>query len=102
MPRIDRALAMYGLVLAIGGSLFVLLFWAMGAVHLQRGAGLIHDLQLSGMWSTLFWIYPLVTFATVFAAVLAYLAKLEAAALGVAGLPIVGVVVYYLALVTFY
>jgi hypothetical protein len=102
MPRIDRALALYGLVFAIGGSLFVLLFWGMAAIHLHRGEGLIYDMQLAGMWRTLFWVYPFVLFATVFASVLAYVAKQEEAAVGVAGLPIVGVVLYYLALVTFY
>jgi hypothetical protein len=102
MPRIDRALALYGLVFAIGGSLFVFLFWGMAAINLHRGFGLIHDMQLAGMWRTLFWIYPFVLFGTVFASILAYVAKQEEAAVGVAGLPIVGVVLYYLALVTFY
>jgi hypothetical protein len=102
MPRIDRALAMYGLVLAIGGSLFVFLFWGMAAINLHRGYGLIYDLQLAGMWSTLFWVYPFVLFLTVFASVLAYVAKQEEAAVAVAGLPIVGVALYYLALITIY
>lgn len=102
MPRIDRALAMYGLVFAIGGSLFVFLFWGMAAINLQRGFGLIHDMQLAGMWRTLFWIYPFVLFGTMFASVLAYVTKQEEAAVAVAGLPIVGVALYYLALVTFY
>ncbi len=102
MPRIDRTLALIGLVAAIGGALFVLLFWAIAAISLQNGAGLIHDLQLTGMWRTFFYLYPLVTFAAVFAGVIAFLADREEIALGVAGLPIVGVVAYYLALTTFY
>lgn len=102
MPRIDRTLAIYGLALAIGGALFVLLFWAMGAINLHKGAGLVAQLGLDGMWRTLFFWYPFVTFGAVFAALVAFFANREDVALGIAGLPIVGVVAYYLALTTFY
>ena len=102
MPRIDRTLAIYGLALALGGALFVLLFWGVGAINLQRGAGLITQLDLDGMWRTAFYMYPFVTFAAIFGALVAFFANREDVALGIAGLPIAGLVLYYLALVTFH
>ena len=102
MPRIDRTTAILGLALAAGGALFVLMFWIMGALNLQQGYGLVSDLQLSGAWLTAFWAYPFVTFAAVSAAIIALLAEANEFAVGVAGLPIVGVVAFYLALVHLY
>lgn len=102
MPRIDRTTAILGLALAAGGALFVLMFWVMGALNLQQGYGLVSDLQLSGAWLTAFWAYPFVTFAAVSAAIIALLAEANEIAVGVAGLPIVGVVAYYFALVHVY
>ena len=102
MPRIDRTTAILGLALAAGGALFVLMFWIMGALNLQQGYGLVSDLQLSGAWLTAFWAYPFVTFLAVSAAIIALLAEANEIAVGVAGLPIVGVVAYYLALVHLY
>jgi len=102
MPRIDRTTAILGLALAAGGALFVLMFWIMGAMNLQRGYGLVSELQLSGAWLSAFWAYPFVTFAAVSAAIIALLAEANEIAVGVAGLPIVGVVAFYLALVHLY
>ena len=102
MPRIDRTTAILGLALAAGGALFVLMFWIIGAMNLQRGYGLLADLQLSGAWLSAFWAYPFVTFAAVSAAIIALLAEANEIAVGVAGLPIVGVVAFYLALVHLY
>lgn len=102
MPRIDRTTAILGLALAAGGALFVLMFWIMGAMNLQRGYGLVSELQLSGAWLSAFWSYPFVTFAAVSAAIIALLAEANEIAVGVTGLPIVGVVAYYLALVHLY
>jgi len=102
MPRIDRTTAILGLALAAGGALFVLMFWIMGALNLQQGYGLVSDLRLSGAWLTAFWAYPFITFAAVSAAIIALLAEANEIAVGVAGLPIVGVVAFYLALVHLY
>lgn len=98
MPRIDRTLALYGLIFAIAGALFVLLFWAIGAINLQTGAGLISQLELSGLWLTAFYAYPFVTFVGVVGGLIAFLANRNEAALGLAGLPVAGVTLYYLGL----
>jgi len=102
MPRIDRTTAILGLALAAGGALFVLMFWIMGALNLQQGYGLVADLRLSGAWLTAFWAFPFVTFAAIAAAIIALLAEANEIAVSVAGLPIVAVVAYYLALVHVY
>lgn len=102
MPTIDRSTALYGLVLAGGGSMFVFLFWIMGAISKVRGFGLISDLSLTGAWEVLFWAYPFLLFIALFGGIVAYLADATEAAVGLAGLPIVGIVLYYFAMVTFY
>lgn len=102
MPRIDPTLALYALALAIGGALFVLFFWAIAAVKIQTGSGLIAQLGLSGLWQTLFYAYPFVTFLAVVGGIVAYLVDRYEAALGFAGLPVAGVAVYYLALTLWY
>jgi len=102
MPRIDRSTALYGLVLAGGGGLFVLLFWIMAAIAKARGFGLIAQLELGGAWEVLFWAYPFLLFLGLFGAVVAYLADATEASVGLAGLPVVGIVLYYFAMVTFY
>ncbi len=99
MPRIDRTTAILGLALAAGGALFVLMFWIMGAINLQRDFGLISELHMSGAWLTAFYAFPFVTFAAVAAGIIALLAEANEIAVGVAGLPIVGVVAYYFLLV---
>lgn len=101
MPRIDRTLALYAVVLALGGAMFVLLFWSIGALNLARGVGSITDLPLDGPWRTGFWMYPFVTFLAVFGAAGAFFAKRESIAVGVAGLPLAGMAAYYVALVVF-
>lgn len=102
MPRIDRTTAMLGLVLAGGGSLAVLLFWIMAAISRHRGHGLIAQLELTGAWEVLFWAYPFVLFLALFGGVVAFFAKAHEASVALAGLPIAGIVLYYLAMVTFY
>ena len=99
MPRIDSALGLYGWVLSAGGTLAVLLFWAMGALFLLQGEGLIAELRLTGGWSTAFWAFPFVALGAVAAGTIAFFAKAYEAAVAVSGLPIVAVAAYYLALV---
>lgn len=102
MPRIDRPTALYGLVLAGGGSMAVLLFWIMAAISRYRGYGLIAQLELTGAWEVLFWAYPFLLFLALFGGIVAFLAKAHEASVAVAGLPIVAIVLYYLAMVRFY
>lgn len=98
MPRIDPTLALYALILALGGAMFVLLFWTIGAVNLAAGQGLISDLALGGFGRIVFYSYPVVVAICAVGAVALYLLKQTAPAVGLAGLPIAGVVAYYFVL----
>lgn len=98
MPQIDRTLAMYGLVFGIGGSMAVLLFWVIAALNVQRGYGLVHQLELSGMWSTAFYAYPFLLAAAAAGALIAFFANREPVAVGVGGLPVVAAIAFYFAL----
>ena len=102
MPRIDRTSAMLGLILAGGGSMAVMLFWIMAAISRARGYGLITQLELTGAWEVLFWAYPFVLFLALFGGIVAFMAKANEASVALAGLPIVGIGLYYLAMVRFY
>ena len=102
MPRLDRSTALYGLILTAGGGMAVLLFWIIAAISRFRGYGLISQLELTGAWEVAFWAYPFLLFLAVFGGITAYAADAREAAVGIAALPIVGIVLYYLALVTFY
>ena len=79
--------------------MFVLLFWIMAFINLSTGTGLIADLNLTGLWRTGFFAYPFVAFLAVAGGAGAYFMGRYEASVGLAGLPIAGVVLYYLALV---
>lgn len=102
MQRIDQTTAMLGLGAGLAGAMAVLFFWIIAALSYGNGMGLIAQLELSGLWLTGFWAYPFVVFAAAAAALIAFFAKAHQAAVALAGLPVVGVVGYYIALVTFY
>lgn len=99
MPRVDRTMALYGYVLASAGAMFVLLFWTIAFVNLSTGTGFIADLGLDGLWRTGFFSYPFVTFLAIAGGAAAYFMGRYEAAVGMAGLPIAGLILYYLALV---
>ncbi len=102
MQPVDRTTAMLGLGAGLAGAMFVLFFWIIAAISYGRGMGFISQLELSGLWMTGFWAYPFVLFAATAAALIAFFAKAHQAAVALAGLPVAGVVLYYVALVTFY
>ena len=96
----ERVLGVYGIILGILPGALVLIFWAMGALHLLTGnGGLINELQLTGAWRFLFLSYPVVLVLAFLAALGAFAIKRYKEAAGIAMLPVIGVVVYYLALV---
>lgn len=98
MPRIDPTLALIGLILALGGALFILLFWTMGAVNLLVGQGLISQIVLGDLGRVLYFSYPFVVVISAVGAIVLYMMKQEAPAVGLAGLPIAGVTAFYLVL----
>lgn len=98
MPRIDPTLALYALILALGGALFVLIFWTMGAVNLYTGSGLINDMVMGDLARILYLSYPFVVAVCAAGALALYAMKQTTPAVGLAGLPIAGVVIYYLVL----
>lgn len=99
---VDNAgvLGVYGIILGALPALLVFIIWSMGAVQLLTGdGGLINELQLSGAWRWLYLSYPVVIVVALLLAIGAYAMKRYREAAGLAMLPVIGVVVYYLALV---
>ncbi len=98
-PNNARVLSVYGMILGIGGSLFVVLFWAIGAALLiTDNGGQINELALRGAWLWLFYAYPFV--ALIFSAVSVglYMLRRNLEAVGASMTPLGLVVLYFLAL----
>jgi len=95
-----RVLGVYGIILGALPGVLVLVFWSMGAIQLLTGnGGLINELQLSGVWRWLYFSYPVVLVVAVLLSLGAFAMKRYMEAAGLALLPVIGVVLYYLALV---
>lgn len=102
-PDNTALLSLYGMILGFLGSLIIGVFWAMGANLKATGnGGTIVQQQLSGLWNTLFWAYPFVVVGTIVIGIGLFAIKRYKEAAGIAVLPILGVVAYYFALVTFH
>lgn len=100
MPRIDFTLALVAVILALGGAFFVLLFWVMGAINLSVGQGLIAEMTVGGLGRALYFAYPFLVAISAVGAVVLLVLRQPAPAVGLAGLPIAGATLYYLALTT--
>lgn len=98
----DRVLAVYGIILGALPAVLILVFWSMGAILLLTGnGGIINELQLTGAWRWLYFSYPIVVLVALLLALGAFAMKRYMEAAGLAMLPTIGVVLYYLALVQF-
>lgn len=96
----ERVLGVYGIVLGALPAMGILVFWSMGAIQLFTGnGGLINELQLTGAWRFLYLAYPVVLLLALLAALGAFALKRYKEAAGLAMLPVLGVLVYYFALV---
>lgn len=96
----ERLLSVFGLIFGFLATFMVSIFWSMGAVILLTGeGGTIQQLDLQGIWNTLFWAYPFVAVGSVVLALGAFAVGRVKEAAGIAFLPAAGVVLYYLALV---
>lgn len=96
----ERLLGALGMAVGFLGSFMIAIFWAMGAVlKLTHNGGTIVQLHLTGIWNTLFWAFPVVAAGSVVIALGLFLLKRFKEAAGIAALPTVLVVLYYLALV---
>lgn len=101
-PQVDneRVLGLYGVILGSIATFMVSVFWAMGAVLKATGnGGIIVQLDLQGIWNTLFWAFPFVALGAIVLSVAAFALGRAKEAAGIALLPAVGVVLYYFALV---
>ena len=97
---LERLLGVYGIIFGFLATFMISIFWSMGAVILLTGeGGTIQQLDLQGIWSTLFWAYPFVAVGSVVLALGAYAVGRVKEAAGIAALPAIGVLLYYLALV---
>lgn len=96
---IERTMALYGVAFAAIGALGILFFWTIGAVLLLTGnGGLINELAFTPVERTLYLSYPLVAVLALAVGIGLFLARREREAVGIAGLPVVAAVVFYLAL----
>ncbi len=94
----DRVLAIYGVIFALIGGLGILFFWLIGAILLLTGnGGTITDLPLGDTGRVLFLAYPAVMLACAVLAILLLWGRRDREALLLAGLPVVGTVLFYLA-----
>lgn len=95
----DRTLTLYLLIFSLIGTGGILFFWVIGAVMLlQNNGGQIIELGFGPLARTLFLSFPIVAGVLSVIGLLLYWGKRDTAAVGVAGLPIVGTVLFYLAL----
>ncbi|HZW99336.1 MAG TPA: hypothetical protein VFF10_04685 [Trueperaceae bacterium] len=97
----ERVLSFFGVILGVIGSGMILLFWIMGRILRHTGnGGAITQLPMDGLWGILYNAYPFIFVGCVLvAAVLFFGLKRYKEAAGVAGLPVIGTILYYLALV---
>jgi hypothetical protein len=96
----DRTGTILGIAAGALGGGAVLYFWLMGAIHLLTDTGgLIHMLELDGIWRLLFLAYPFVFLASLLVGGVLFLLKRDLAAVGSMGLPVVAAIGYYFALV---
>lgn len=97
---LERLLGLFGLIFGFLATFMVSIFWSMGAMILLTGeGGTIQQLDLQGLWRTLFWAFPFVAGGSVVLALGAFAVKRYKEAAGVAALPAIGVLLYYLALI---
>lgn len=104
-PEVDteRLLGVYGIIFGFLGTFMIAIFWSMGAVLKMTGEdGTIVQLGLTGLWNTLFWAFPFVAIGSVVLALGAFAVGRAKEAAGIAALPVIGTVLYYVALVQFY
>lgn len=97
MPRIDETLALIGVLLTAVAVMGTVFFWAMGAIiRVIHDDGIINMMPLEGPSLILFFAYPIVAVVALLLAVGLLLLRRPTEALGVAGLPLVGLTAFYL------
>lgn len=96
----ERLLGVFGIIFGFLGTFMVSIFWTMAAVLKFTGnGGIIVQLDLQGVWNTLFWAFPIVALGSVVVTLAAFALGRAKEAAGIAFLPTIAVTLYYLALV---
>lgn len=92
----DRALTVFAMLGAHLGSFGILYFWLTGAILLFTGNGgqLVEMVHLGGTERLLYLGYPVLVLLSLFGWVF-YALRRDLLAVGLAGLPIVGTVLYF-------
>lgn len=90
-------MGLIGVLLTAVAVMGTVYFWIMGAVLLvTNNGGQINRLSLDGVAGFLFYAYPVIAVIALLLAVGLLLLKRPSEAVGIAGLPLVGLIAYYL------
>lgn len=93
-------LGVLGFFVGAALSLGIGLFWTVGAIGLWTNSiGLLGSLRLEGIWRTLYFAYPFVVLACLVIGTILFVAKRHLEAAAIAILPVLGVPLFYFALV---
>lgn len=96
----ERLLGVFGMIFGFLGTFLIGIFWIMAAVLKFTGnGGIIVQLDLQGIWNTLFWAFPFVALGSIVLALGAFALGRAKEAAGISFLPTIAVTLYYLALV---
>jgi len=99
----ERLFSVYGMIFGFLSTFLFGLFWLMAAVLKATGnGGTIVQINLTGLWNTAFWAFPVAALGSILLGLGLFAMKRYKEAAGIAALPSIGVVVYYLALVQFH
>ncbi len=99
----ERLLSVYGMIFGFLGTFLFGIFWIMAAVLKATGnGGIIVQIGLTGLWNTFFWAFPVAALGSIVLGAGLFALKRFKEAAGIAALPTIGVVLYYLALVQFH
>ena len=95
----ERTLSLFGFLFGAIGAGAILFFWTIAAIlDATRNGGTMVQLRLDGLWRTAFLSYPIVAIVCLLVGAALWFLRRDREAVGIAGLPVVLTVGYYLLL----